>query len=152
VRITTEQRAVNENRIRAAIDRLLRGEIPPDGSCDIKTLAAEAGIDRTAFYGSRPYAHLREEFETRLARLREADQIPDQRETQITRLKQEITTLQQRLAEREDSISELTEFKTTALSRLAAQHDEIIRLRQHAEQSQRVRHLPNRSPVIGPCS
>jgi hypothetical protein len=39
MRITAAQRIRNENRIRAAIDRLLRGEIPPGGNCDIKTLA-----------------------------------------------------------------------------------------------------------------
>jgi hypothetical protein len=65
MRISAAQRIQNENRIRAAMDRLLRGEIPPDGNCDIKTLASQAGVDRTAFYGSRPYAHLRIEFEQR---------------------------------------------------------------------------------------
>jgi hypothetical protein len=54
VRITAAQRLQNENRIRAAIDRLLRGEIPSGGRCDVKTLAAEAGVDRTAFYGADP--------------------------------------------------------------------------------------------------
>ncbi|MGH3624960.1 MAG: hypothetical protein ACRDQ5_24765 [Sciscionella sp.] len=49
MRITTAQRTVNENRIRAVIDRLLRGEISPGGRCNIKTLAVEAGVDRTAF-------------------------------------------------------------------------------------------------------
>ena len=39
MRITAAQRIQNENRIRAAMDRLLRGEIPPGGNCDIKTLA-----------------------------------------------------------------------------------------------------------------
>ena len=58
MRISAAQRIQNENRIRAAMDRLLRGEIPPGGSCDITTLAREAGVDRTAFYGTRPYAHL----------------------------------------------------------------------------------------------
>ena len=43
MRITAAQRTENENRIRAAMDRLLRGEIPPGGNCDIKTLAREAG-------------------------------------------------------------------------------------------------------------
>ncbi|UMP06756.1 hypothetical protein [Amycolatopsis sp. EV170708-02-1] len=66
MRITAAQRTANENRVRAAMDRLLRGEIPPGGHCDIKTLAAEADVDRTAFYGNRPYAHLRAEFERRL--------------------------------------------------------------------------------------
>jgi len=69
MRITADQRTANENRIRAAIDRLLRGEIPPCGRCDVKTLAHEAGVDRTAFYGSRPYARLRAEFEQRLQEL-----------------------------------------------------------------------------------
>ncbi len=48
--------------------RLLNGEHPAcGGKCDIKTLAVTAGVDRTAFYGTRPYAHLRTEFEQRLS-------------------------------------------------------------------------------------
>ena len=43
MRISNQQRQQNEARIRAAMDRLLRGEIPPGGSCDISTLAKEAG-------------------------------------------------------------------------------------------------------------
>jgi hypothetical protein len=31
--------------------RLLRGENPFGGKCNLKTLAQEAGADRTAFYG-----------------------------------------------------------------------------------------------------
>lgn len=54
MRITAARRTATENRIRDAIDRLLRGDIPLDGRCDIKTLAREAGVDRTAFYGNRP--------------------------------------------------------------------------------------------------
>jgi hypothetical protein len=54
MRITAAQRIHNENRIRAAMDRLMRGEIPPGGNCDIKTLALEAGVDRTAFYAPGP--------------------------------------------------------------------------------------------------
>ena len=73
----------NENRIRAAMDRLLRGEIPPGGNCDIKTLAREAGVDRTAFYGTRPYAHLRAEFENRLQHLQQAGETPDPKAAQI---------------------------------------------------------------------
>jgi hypothetical protein len=42
MRITAEQRKQNEARIRAAMDRLLRGDIPPGGRCDVKTLAAAA--------------------------------------------------------------------------------------------------------------
>ncbi|MCX4906462.1 hypothetical protein [Streptomyces sp. NBC_00878] len=61
MRISAAQRTENENRIRAAMDRLLRGEIPPGGKCDIKTLASEAAVDRAALYGTRPYSHLRVE-------------------------------------------------------------------------------------------
>jgi hypothetical protein len=53
MRISAAQRTENESRIRAAMDRLLRGEITPGGKCDIKTLANEAAVDRTAFYGTR---------------------------------------------------------------------------------------------------
>jgi hypothetical protein len=42
VRISAEQRRQNEMRVRTAMDRLLRGQIPPGGKCDIKTLAREA--------------------------------------------------------------------------------------------------------------
>lgn len=79
MRITATQRGQNENRIRAAMDRLLRGEIPPDGGCDVKTLALEAGVDRTAFYGNRPYAHLRTEFEQRVQQLRRDGHTPTRR-------------------------------------------------------------------------
>jgi hypothetical protein len=54
MRLSPEQRRHNETRIRATIDQLLRGEPPPGGKCDIKTLARQAGIDRTAFYGTAP--------------------------------------------------------------------------------------------------
>jgi hypothetical protein len=59
MRLTPQQRHHNETKIRAAIDRILRGDLPPGGKCDTTTLARESGIDRTAFYGNRPYAHLR---------------------------------------------------------------------------------------------
>ncbi|GAA0699177.1 hypothetical protein GCM10010193_62570 [Kitasatospora atroaurantiaca] len=68
------------------MDRLLRGEIPPGGTCDVKTFAREAGVDRTAFHGTCPYAYLRAEFEQRLQALQQAGDIPDPREAQITRL------------------------------------------------------------------
>src|SRR6266540_5557440 len=93
MRISAAQRTENENRIRAAMDRLLRGEIPPGGKCDIKTLAREAGVDRTAFYGSRPYARLREEFEAKLAATVQEGDTPDPRDAQIGRLKAHATTL-----------------------------------------------------------
>ncbi|MDX3233010.1 hypothetical protein [Streptomyces sp. ME19-01-6] len=135
------------------MDRLLRGELPPGGKCDIKTLAREAGVDRTAFYGNRPYAHLRAEFERRLQSLQQAGEIPDPREAQITRLKTEIAKLKERLAQSEQSVSELTDFRAEALARLAAQHEEIVRLREVADASKRVTRLPSpRTTVIGSCS
>jgi hypothetical protein len=123
--------------------------MPPGGKCDIKTLANEAGVDRTAFYGTRPYAHLRVEFERRVQAL----QIPDPREAQITRLKAETTKLRERLARSEQTVEELTDFRGQALARLAAQHEEIIRLREAAAGTTRVSRLPPpRTTVIGTCS
>jgi hypothetical protein len=152
MRINAQQRQHNEARIRAAMDRLLRGDIPADGSCDVKTLARQAGVDRTAFYGTRPYTHLREEFETRLQALHKAGEVPDIRLAQIARLKNEIDTLHQRLATRDQTIAALTDFKTEALSRLAAQHDEITRLRTTVAATSNVRRLPARAATIGPCN
>jgi hypothetical protein len=153
MRITAAQRTENENRIRAAIDRLLRGQIPPGGQCDIKTLAREAGVDRTAFYGTRPYAHLRTEFEHRLQTLHEAGATPDPRQAQILRLKADVTALKERLTRSQNMIDELTEFRTLALARLAAQHEEIIQHRATAAGTNRVTRLPpTRTTTIGSCS
>jgi hypothetical protein len=54
MRISADQRQQNEARIRAAIDRLLAGDIPPGGKCDIKTLARVVSFvcrDRTCLSG-----------------------------------------------------------------------------------------------------
>lgn len=153
MRISAAQRAENENRIRAAMDRLLRGEIPPRGKCDVKTLASEAAVDRTAFYGTRPYAHLRAEFERRLQLMREVGEIPDPREAQIARLKAENTKLRERLAQSEQTVEELSEFRGQAMAWLAAQHEEIVRLREAAAGASRISRLPApRTTVIGSCS
>jgi CII-binding regulator of phage lambda lysogenization HflD len=119
---------------------------------DIKTLAAEAGVDRTAFYGNRSYAHLRADFERRLRTLQQAGEQPDPRDAQITRLTNEITTLKHRLAGSTSTIEELADFKASALARLAAQHDEITRLRATLGTAQPVRHLHARNRTSGPCS
>lgn len=150
MRLTVEHRQRNESRIRAVMDQLLNGEIPPDGKCDIKTLAREAGVDRTAFYGARPYHHLREEFETRLATHQQSGDHPDRRDAQIIRLKTEAAALNARLARRDHTITDLSAFKTEAVARLAAQHEEIHRLRRQADQATRVHRLPVRTQATGP--
>ena len=152
MRISATQRTQNETRIREAMDRLLHGQIPPDGRCDVKTLAREANVDRTAFYSDRPYAHLREQFEQRLQTLHTAGEVPDPRDAQIIRMKNQIDTLRQRLARRDQSILELSDTKNETLSRLAAQHDQITQLRRQADSTPQVRRLPTRTTSIGPCS
>ncbi|MFD8351513.1 hypothetical protein ACFV1X_21550 [Streptomyces coelicoflavus] len=136
--ISSVGRRRNEDAIRAAMDRLLRGELPPGGRCDLKTLAAEAGVNRTGFYPKKdrdgsvregPYQHLGDKFVRRMAALREAGEVPDPRDAQIERLKAHTAELKARLADRDATIGELTAFKKLALSRLAAQHDEIMHLR-----------------------
>ena len=146
MRLSRQQLAGNEAKIRTAMSRLLNGDIPPGGKCDIKTLAGEAGVDRTAFYGSRPYAHLRAEFEQRLEELRQAGERPDPRDAQAARLKDEIVRLKERLAQSDATISELAGFRDQALAQLAAQHDEITRLRQEIRLAAGIRRLPVPSP------
>jgi chromosome segregation ATPase len=144
MRTTAEQRSQAEQRIRAAADALLRGDIPPDGKCDVTTLARQAGVSRAALY--RTYPRLKEEFEKRLAALRAGGDAPDLRDAQITRLKQARDDLRQRLADRDAAIRDLEQFKELALSRLAAQHDEITRLRRQAATAGNVRSIASRLP------
>lgn len=152
MRISAAQRTQNENRIRSAMDRLLRGEIPPGAGCDIKTLACEAGVDRTAFYGNRPYAHLRTEFEQRIQQLQNAGQTPDPKAAQIERLKIELDKLKTRLEQANTRIEELSDFRTHTLARLAAQHSEIQRLRTATDLNTNVTRLPpTRQNPTSPC-
>jgi hypothetical protein len=146
MRLSRQQLADNEAKIRAAMNRLLDGDIPPGGKCDIKTLAGAAGVDRTAFYGTRPYARLRTEFEQRLGQLLDAGERPDPRDAQAARLKDEITRLKERLAQSGATITELAGFRDQALARLAAQHHEITRLRQEVQLAARIRRLPAPAP------
>ncbi|OEJ28878.1 hypothetical protein BGM19_01450 [Streptomyces agglomeratus] len=150
-RISDSGRARNEEAIRVAMDRLLRGELPPGGKCDLKTLALESGVTRTGFYPKKnrdgttrpgPYQHLAEEFERRIAALQRAGEIVDPRAAQIERLKAQVAELKDRVAKRDEAMAELTAFKTVALSRLAAQHEEITRLREQTAALGNVRRLP----------
>ncbi|MFD7163716.1 hypothetical protein [Streptomyces violascens] len=160
--ITNTSRARNEQSIRAAMDRLLNGEVPAGGRCDLKTLAAEAGVTRTGFYAKKdrdgsirpgPYQHLADEFNRRLQALHEAGDILDPRDAQIDRLKAANKALQDRLAEQATTIEDLTDFKKRALSQLAAQHEEINQLRRRSGPPS-LRALPPRRPetAIGTCS
>jgi len=155
-RLSDQDRERNEASIRAAMDRLLRGEIPPGGKCDIKTLAAASGVTRTGFYpkGDRrgPYQHLAEEFERSLTDCHTTGTIPDPRDAQIARLKDENITLKARLATAQSAVEELSGSKTLAISRLAAQHDEIQRLRTGQARTAIVRDLrpPGSGMIIGP--
>ncbi|MDI5905446.1 MULTISPECIES: hypothetical protein [Streptomyces] len=84
--VSHQQRDQIERRIRAAIDRLLPGQIPPGDACDAKTLAREAGISRASLY--RTWTHLKDEFEQRRAAARAAGQQPDPKEARIARLRE----------------------------------------------------------------
>ncbi|MFD8259565.1 hypothetical protein ACFV19_11585 [Streptomyces griseoluteus] len=163
-RLTATDRNRNEAAVRAAMERLLGGDLPPGGKCDLKTLASLAGITRTGFYPkknrdgtTRPgtYQHLAEEFERRRAELQEAGEITDPRDAQIERLKAEVATLKSRVLAREQQIEALSEFRALGISRLAAQHDEIERLRRQLAETGAVRQLPrsaSRKAPYGSCS
>ncbi|MEU2909511.1 hypothetical protein ACWCQ0_17595 [Streptomyces massasporeus] len=159
-RISEDTRARNEEAIRAAMDRLLRGDLPPGGKCDLRTLASEAGVPRTAFYAKKhrdgtarpgPYQHLAQEFERRLAALRDAGTVPDPRTAQIEKLKEANSTLKSRLDQRDAELEALKDFKRRALSQIAAQHLEIERLREQAAAVGNVRRLPSRRSGTAPC-
>ncbi|WP_438293141.1 hypothetical protein [Streptomyces sp. HUAS TT7] len=150
-RVSEETRQANEAAIRVAMDRMLSGDLPEGGKCDIKTLAALSGVVRTGFYPKRgrdgaprpgPYQHLAEEFERRLAAVQASGTVPDPRVAQIERLKARNSELERRVKDQDAEITRLSEFRQLALSRIAAQHLEIERLREQAEQPAAVRQLP----------
>ncbi|MER6618276.1 hypothetical protein [Streptomyces xantholiticus] len=158
-RISDSDRARNEDAIRAAMDRLLRGELPPGGKCDLKTLAVESGVTRTGFYPKKnrdgsprpgPYQHLAEEFERRLVALQQAGKIVDPRAAQIERLQAQVAELKDRVIKRDEALAELTAFKTLAGSRIAAQQAEIELLREQAAALGNVRRLPVTRGVTAP--
>jgi DNA repair exonuclease SbcCD ATPase subunit len=158
-RLTEESKTHNEAAIRAAMERILKGDLPPGGKADLKTLAALAGVTRTGFYPkknrdgtTRPgaYQHLAEEFERRLNELRDAGEIVDPRIAQIERLKAQNAELKSRIVTRDEQIAQLTEFRNLAISRLAAQHDEIERLRRQVTDNGVVRRLPEATNHIAP--
>jgi hypothetical protein len=132
-RLTAGARARTEDSIRAAMDRLLRGDFPPGGRCDIKTLAAQAGVNRTGFYPKDgkpgPWQHIAGEFQQRLADSRRAGETPDPRDSQIARLKADNQALRQRITAQDAAIGGHATFRQQAISRLAAQHEELQRLR-----------------------
>ncbi|MEU4234879.1 hypothetical protein AB0F17_62290 [Nonomuraea sp. NPDC026600] len=139
MRLSDEQRQLIEARIRAAMDRLLSGDLPAGGKCDIKTLAAEAGISRNSLYTT--YEHLKIEFEERKERLQTEGQITDPREAQIDRLKLAVERLKERLEEKDAELSQLRAFKTQAISAIAAQYDELERLRRQLSRPTKVTSL-----------
>ena len=99
-----------------------------------------------------PYQHLAEEFQRRLDNLRATEAVPDPRERQIARLKDENTKLREHIQECDARIEELTQFKDRALSQLAAQHQEILRLRRAADSPDNIHNLPTakKPRVVGP--
>ena len=125
--MSSEQQAQTEARIRAAIDRLLTGDLPEGLKCDVKSLCVLAQVPRATLY--RTYPHLKAEFEDRLGNARNAGHQPDPRLAQIENLKAEVSVLRERLRAARTQTTALEEFKSLALSQLAAQHDEIAALR-----------------------
>lgn len=160
-RISDGTRRDNEAAIRRVMERLLAGDVPAGSKCDIKTLAAQAGVARTGFYPKKnrdgsprpgPYQHLAQEFERRLARLRETGVIPDPRAAQIEWLKVQVSGLKERLAARDAQIDDLTVFRQRALSQIAAQRMEIERLRDTLAAPSNVRGLPKTSSASATSS
>ena len=142
MRISAAQRVQNENRIRAAMDRLLRGEIPPGGGCDIKPSLrrpASTAPPSTATAPTHTYAL---NSKTDSGNCSTPTKTPDPKTAQIERLKAEIDKLRSRMAHANSTIEELTDFRTQALARLAAQHEEIQRLRTAAAPNAHVTRLP----------
>ncbi|MEU3862931.1 hypothetical protein AB0F03_37585 [Streptomyces sp. NPDC028722] len=125
--LSHQQRDQIERRIRAAIDRLLAGQIPLGGACDAKTLAREAGISRASLY--RTWGRLKDEFEKRRAAAWAAGRQPDPREARIARLRDLNQRLTGKLARTHTELTQHMERHRLLLSVLAAKDDELQRVR-----------------------
>lgn len=125
--LSQDQRDQTERRVRAAIDRLLAGQIPAGGACDVKTLAREAGISRASLY--RTWGHLKDEFEQRRAAAWAAGRQPDPREARIARLRDLNQRLTGKLARTYSEFNLLKKHHQVLLSVLAAKNDELQRVR-----------------------
>jgi predicted nuclease with TOPRIM domain len=130
------------------MDRLLSGDIPPVGRCDIKTLAREARVSLAALY--RTCLHLKVEFDQRMKRLRDNNHQPDPREAQITRLKDENVRLKTRLSELTPQVVQLKSDQASAISQLAAQHEELLRLGHHTADRTKVLTMPTKTTPCRP--
>lgn len=131
-RLNEQDKARNEAAVRAAMECILRGDLPPGAKADLKTLAELSGVTRTGFYAkrnrdgtSRPgaYQHLAEELARRLQEFQDAGEIVDPHAAQIVRLKEENALLKDRIARRDGEVAKLTAFRALTISRLAAQHE-----------------------------
>lgn len=164
-RLNAHDKAGNEAAVRAAMEQILRGDLPPGAKADLKTLALLSGVTRTGFYAkrnrdgtSRPgaYQHLAEEFTSRVQALQDAGEIVDPRAGQLERLKKENAELRDWVSRRDSELAKLTKFRVLAISRLAAQHDEIERLHsqltRQAEAGDVVTCLTLRETPFGSCS
>lgn len=116
-----------EDRIRAAIQKLLADEIPIGMNRDITSLCALAGVPRATMY--RTYPHLKAIFEEQRSHQQDTATNTDAGTHQ--KIPSEKDRLQLKLTAMTTKVHELEHFKSTALSRLAAQHEEILRLRSH---------------------
>lgn len=142
MRLSAEQLAAIETRIRTSAQQLLGGEIPAGGRCDITTLAQMSGVSRAALY--RTHRALKDEFDRAVGQQQDAGEIPDPREARIAKLKQAVDALNTRLRERDSTIEALRERQRRLCSQLLAQHEEITMLRTAV---QRARPSPARLPT-----
>jgi hypothetical protein len=72
--MAAERQVQTEDRIRAAINQLLAGNVPEGLKCDVKSLCVLAKVPRATLY--RTYPHLKAEFEQRLGNARNTDRQP----------------------------------------------------------------------------
>jgi len=133
--LSQEQREQAVRRVRAAIDRLLAGQIPAGGACDVKTPAREAGISRASLH--RTWGHLKDEFEQRRAAARAAGQQPGPREARMARLPDLNERLTSKLARTNAEFTGLKAKHSLLLSVLAARDDALERLRRELTEADR---------------
>ncbi len=127
-----ERRQHSEVQIRAAIERLLTGQtIHTDGTRDVTTLAAEAGVSRQDLY--RSYRPLLDEFRGHLRRIEESSGASDRRAATLDRLREKLNEVDARAARYRAERDEARTERDANASRVAYLHEQNRVLLQQRE-------------------
>lgn len=130
-----EQARQREGQLRAAMERLLRGEpVHTDGQLDVKTWAAEALVARQLIY--RAHRGLLEEFHAHVRQVEAGGDSPDRRGRRIEVLEQRLADAEGKAARYRTERDEARRERDVYASQVTFLDEQNRLLREHAESAE----------------